>query len=199
MTVLLSTGKVAMTDNLRLGDGALEERALHAALGLFWAEGAEAASYPEIVAATGLSRKALYARWPDKQALVAATLATYRQTVLSGMLATLADHGPEAFWDRLEAGTRIPGWNGCYLMRTGSGPLRGEPAVAAALSDYLAALQATFRTALGDRALPVPTELAATHCVALLALISQRGASEGAGPGIAALIDAGRRTCGLMG
>lgn len=176
-----------------------DERALEAALGLFWAEGAETASYPEIVLATGLSRKALYARWPDKQALVAATLTNYRQTVLAGMLVTLAEQGPEAFWDRLEAGTRQPGWNGCYLMRTGSGPLRGEPEVAMALADYLSALQEGFRAALRGRALPVPVELAATQCVSLLALISQRGAVEGAGPEVAALIAAGRRTCGLAG
>lgn len=181
-----------MTENVTSAD-----RPLQAALGLFWAEGAETASYPEIVAATGLSRKALYARWPDKTSLVAATLDGYRRTILSGMLATLADEGPAAFWDRLEAATRVEGWNGCYLMRTGSGPLRNDPAVAAALSEYLGALDTAFCTALRGRDLPVPSDLAAAHCVALLALISQRGAAEGASPAVGALISAGRRTCGL--
>lgn len=192
MIVLMSTGCFAMTENVTKPD-----EALTAALGLFWAEGAETASYPEIVAATGLSRKALYARWPDKQSLVAATLAGYRRTVLSGMLATLIEAGPTAFWDRLEAGTRTPGWNGCYLMRTGSGPLRNDQAVAAAQSEYLDALHQAFCAALVDRPLPVPPDLAATQCVALLALISQRGATEGAGPAVGALIAAGRQTCGV--
>jgi AcrR family transcriptional regulator len=192
MVVLLSTGKIAMTEDVKP-----EERALQSALGLFWAEGAETASYPEIVAATGLSRKALYARWPDKQALVAATLEAYRQAVLAGMLATLTEAGPKAFWDRLEGATRIKGWNGCYLMRTGSGPLRRDLAVAGALSEYLRALEAAFLTALRDKVLPVPAELAAVQCVALLALISQRGGVEGAGQSVDALIAAGRRTCGV--
>jgi AcrR family transcriptional regulator len=190
MIVLLSTGCMEMTEN-----GA--DRALNAALELFWAAGAETASYPEIVAATGLSRKALYARWSDKQTLVAATLDGYRRTVLAGMLGTLTGEGPAAFWDRLEAATRAPGWNGCYLMRTGAGPLRAEPAVAAALAEYLAALHAGFRMALTGASLPVPPDLAATQCVALLALISQRGAAEGAGPAVADLVAAGRRTCGV--
>jgi AcrR family transcriptional regulator len=173
------------------------DRALQSALDLFWAEGAETASYPEIVTATGLSRKALYARWPDKQTLVAATLDGYRRTVLAEMLAILAGQGPSAFWDRLEAATRAPRWNGCYLMRTGAGPLRNDAGVAAALSEYLGALHEGFLRALQDRVLPVPPELAATQCVALLTLISQRGAAEGANPSIADLIEAGRRTCGL--
>lgn len=173
------------------------DKVLNAALDLFWAAGAETASYPDIVAATGLSRKALYARWPDKQTLVAATLDGYRRTVLSEMLATLSGQGPVAFWDRLEAATRAPGWNGCYLMRTGAGPLRNDPSVAAALSEYLDALHNAFLAALATRPLSVPSDLAATQCVALLALISQRGAAEGASPAVEALIFAGRRTCGL--
>lgn len=171
--------------------------ALTAALHLFWAAGAETASYPDIVAATGMSRKALYARWPDKQALVAETLAGYRQTVLHGMLSILTEAGPAAFWDRILAASRTPGWNGCYLMRTGAGPMRAEPAVAVALQEYLDALRDAFCRALAGRALPVPSELAATQCVGLLALISQRGAAEGAGPAVEALITAGRQTCGL--
>jgi AcrR family transcriptional regulator len=173
------------------------DSALNAALDLFWAEGAETTSYPEIVAATGLSRKALYARWPDKQVLIAATLDSYRRTVLTAMLATLATEGPSAFWDRLEAATRTKGWNGCYLMRTGSGALRNEPAVAAAQAEYLGALHDAFCAALRGRNLAVPADLAALQCVALLTLISQRGAAEGAGPAVAALISAGRVTCGL--
>ncbi len=204
MIVLVSTGCFAMTGKVTgnvTGTGIETEidpdKALNAALCLFWAKGAETASYPEIVAATGLSRKALYARWPDKQSLVAATLDGYRRTVLSVLLETLTADGPEAFWDRLEAATGIEGWNGCYLMRTGSGALRNDPAVAAALSEYLGALQDAFCTALRGRALPVPADLAATQCVALLALISQRGAAEGASTAVAALISAGRTTCGL--
>lgn len=171
-----------------------EDAALSAALALFWSRGPETAAYGEIVQATGLSRKALYARWPDKQHLVAETLALYRNCVLAGMLATLRDQGPGAFWDRLALGVQAEGWRGCYLMRTGSGPLRGEPAVAAAMAEYLDALQSGFKAALADRALPVPATLAATQCVALLTLISHRGA---AGDDVAPLIEAGRQTCGV--
>lgn len=171
--------------------------ALGAALRLFWARGAESAAYGEIVQATGLSRKALYARWPEKQALVEDTLTLYRREVLAGMLETLAGQGAAAFWDRLEEAAAAPGWCGCYLMRTGAGALRAAPAVRAGLEDYLAELQAGFVRVLAGLPLPVPAELAATQCVAILALISQRGAVEGYGPEVRALIAAGRRTCGL--
>lgn len=171
--------------------------ALGAALRLFWERGAETAAYGEIVQATGLSRKALYARWPEKQALVEDTLALYRREVLAGMLETLTGQGAAGFWDRLEEVAAAPGWCGCYLMRTGSGALRAAPAVRAGTEDYLAALHAGFAKALAGVALPVPAELAATQCVALLALISQRGAVAGFGPEVRGLIAAGRKTCGL--
>jgi TetR/AcrR family transcriptional regulator, transcriptional repressor for nem operon len=154
--------------------------ALEAALKLFWAKGAEVAAYGEIVKATGLSRKALYAHWPDKQTLVAETLALYRREVLAGMIDTLTGQGVIAFWDRIEAAIRAPGWCGCYLMRTGSGPLRRDTAVSAALVEYLDRLQAAFEAALAGQRVPVEPALAASQCVAILALISQRGAVEGA-------------------
>jgi AcrR family transcriptional regulator len=171
--------------------------ALGAALRLFWEKGAESAAYGEIVQATGLSRKALYARWPEKQALVEDTLALYRREVLAGMLETLTGQAAAAFWDRLEDVAGSPGWCGCYLMRTGAGALRAEPAIRAGLEGYLAELQAGFAGALAGVALPVPAKLAATQCVAILALISQRGAVEGNSPAVQDLIAAGRRTCGL--
>jgi AcrR family transcriptional regulator len=171
--------------------------ALVSALRLFWTKGAESAAYGEIVQATGLSRKALYARWPDKLALVDDTLALYRREVLAGMLEALETAGVAAFWDRLETVVAKPGWCGCYLIRTGAGTLRGEPTVRAQLEDYLAALQAGFGKALADAPLPVSPDLAARQCVALLVLISQRGAVEGNSPAVRALIAAGRRTCGL--
>ena len=171
--------------------------ALGAALGLFWSKGAESSAYGEIVAATGLSRKALYARWPDKQALVDDTLVLYRREILAGILEALEQEGIAAFWDKLAAATAAPGWCGCYLMRTGTGDLRATPSVRAALDDYLAALAVGFRRALGQVPLPVPNELAATQCLAILALISQRGAVEGNSPAVQDLLAAGRRTCGL--
>ena len=113
------------------------------------------------------------------------------------MLETLTAQGAAAFWDRLEKVTAAPGWCGCYLMRTGSGALRAAPAVRDGAEEYLAALHAGFAKALAEAALPVPAELAAMQCVALLALISQRGAVAGFGPEVRALTTAGRKTCGV--
>jgi AcrR family transcriptional regulator len=171
------------------------------AMGLFWAKGAETASYPEIVDATGLSRKALDRRWPDKNALIADALTHYRDTVLARMLAELMPPGRaglQQFWDKLDHIARQPGWSGCLLFRTASGPMGREAFVGAAFLAYLRDLTQGLALCVEAEGKDHDTaRLAAMQAVAILGQISMIGAGQGWCPAAEDWIAAGRRTCGV--
>lgn len=177
----------------------LNVKALDGAMGLFWAKGPETASYPEIVDATGLSRKALYQRWPDKNALIADALTHYRDTVLARMLAELTPPGRaglQRFWDKLDQIAQQPGWSGCLLFRTASGPMGREAFVASAFLAYLHDLTQGLAACLQAEGHP-KAPLAAMQAVAILGQISMIGAGQGWCPAAADWIAAGRATCGV--
>jgi AcrR family transcriptional regulator len=173
---------------------------------LFWLRGAEDASYNEIVAATQLSRKALYASWPDKNALVHETLATYREEVLGGLLGSLVPPSRKAliaFWDQLDAATREPSWSGCYLVRSASGPLRSDSVVQQLFSDYVGELQARIANAVragqqaGDIITAIDASAAGWQAVGINTLVSALGAAEGFSPRVAELLRIARAGCGV--
>ncbi len=93
-----------------------QNQALGKAMDLFWAHGAEVASYADLVKATGLSRKALYAYWPDKEALIGDTLDVYYAQLvdfLAGLLHSGGRAGLDAFWDGFEQIAQQETWHGC--------------------------------------------------------------------------------------
>ncbi|MEN3290565.1 MAG: hypothetical protein V7634_4865, partial [Bradyrhizobium sp.] len=53
------------------------EKALDAALGVFWRKGYEGASYADLTEATGVERPALYSAFGNKEALFRRVLARY--------------------------------------------------------------------------------------------------------------------------
>ncbi|MEQ1566428.1 MAG: TetR/AcrR family transcriptional regulator [Myxococcota bacterium] len=67
------------------------DQALDAALHLFWRRGWAATSIDELVAATGVPRYSLYARWTDKRGLYLAALDRYLGAVASAWLVPLRD------------------------------------------------------------------------------------------------------------
>ncbi|MCR8723125.1 TetR/AcrR family transcriptional regulator [Frigidibacter sp. ROC022] len=182
------------------------DAAVEAAMDLFWRRGADRATYPEIVSATGLNRKRLYALWPEKDALVLDTLRHYRAQVLQAGLDRLSPPGAApllAFWDRLEAETRGRDWAGCFLMSTAAGPYGRLPAVRKLRDEWLDQLAESLTTAIlaAVRDLPRSRVLdpgaAAWQAVALWALIAELGPDSGYDARIAGLLRAGRLACGL--
>jgi TetR/AcrR family transcriptional regulator, transcriptional repressor for nem operon len=176
------------------------------AMSTFWQQGAEATSYDGIVAATGLSRKALYALWPDKQALIHEAMALYRAEVLAPLLALLGRpgrEGLEAFWDALARGTKIGGWSGCFLFRSSAGQLRGDPIIAEHFDDHVRLLRSgvarALREAKAEGTIDPDVEItdAGWQVVAIVSLISSYGALHGNTSAVPALITAGRAACGL--
>lgn len=184
----------------------VESRALSGAMNLFWIQGAEVASYNDLVAATGLSRKALYRLWPEKDALIADTLRAYRTQMLPQLTNLLAQGGRpglEAFWNMLDGAAQSEGWKGCYLFRTASGPMRAQPFVAEIFYDYIDELEQLFHDCIsagqsaGDIDGAIRADLAASQLIGLTCLISSIGAQIGYGPRVKKLIAVSRATCGI--
>lgn len=79
-----------------------EETALDAIRDVFWRRGFEAASYGELMQASGLGKGSLYAAWGDKAALYRTVLTRYADAELALLAAVLAAPGRSAM-ARLEA------------------------------------------------------------------------------------------------
>ena len=182
------------------------QQALEKAMFLFWSKGVANASYPDIVAATGLSRKALYARWPDKTALVHASLNFYRETVLAQILAQLTPPGMKAldhFWRYLEAGMTSGSYNGCLLFRTAGQDGGADPEISAALSDHLHLLKQAFTAAFtqaiqdGDLCADFDIDQAIWQVLAILTTLSSFGGNPSLVNDMPALIAVGRSSSGL--
>jgi AcrR family transcriptional regulator len=189
------------------GGGGARERALDGAMRLFWRRGVAGSSYDDIVAATGLSRKALYAIWADKAALVHEALRLYRDTELAAQLALLEPPGAAGlarFWAALEAQAQGAGWTGCLLFRTAGDEGRHDRAVRALFDAHVAALsQALIAAILASRREPtrarvLDTGAAAMQAVALVALATTLAAGgRGYDARVAEAFRAGRIACGL--
>ncbi|MEQ1899819.1 MAG: TetR/AcrR family transcriptional regulator [Devosia sp.] len=180
--------------------------AIRQALAVFWRQGAEATSYNDIVAATGLSRKALYGLWPDKGALIHEAMVTYRAEVLAPLVARLDRHGRaglKGFWDGLSEGVKSHGWCGCFLFRSASGALRADPVVARHFDAHVELLrQGIHRAAaeaIEDRTIgaEIDPATASWQSVAIAGMISTCGAITGNSSSVRSLIAAGRAACGL--
>ena len=182
------------------------QQPIEKAMSLFWTQGVDNTSYPDLVTATGMSRKALYSAWPDKTALVYDTLDYYRETVLGPILAQLdlpGMAGLEHFWAFMETGIASTDYYGCFLFRSAGGDLRNDKHVTNALSSHLNLLKskfsAAFEQAVTDEDLPndFDIELAVWQVVSILTTISSFGGSKPMSDDIPSLIDAGRKTCGI--
>ncbi|MGR3659590.1 MAG: TetR/AcrR family transcriptional regulator [Paracoccaceae bacterium] len=179
---------------------------LHKAMSLFWEKGVNMTSYPEIVEATGLSRKALYANWADKSALVRDAIALYRVDFLQPFLGILTPPGVQAlgnFWNRFEVGIGSDGWSGCFLFRSASGELRHDPVIQETFRNFVAELRANLVACIragqqsGDIDAGVNPEMAALQAVSVLSMLSSFGGMSGDGAEARELLVAGRHACGL--
>lgn len=179
---------------------------LRRVLAAFWQQGAESTSYNDIVAASGLSRKALYRLWPDKDSLIHDAMTLYRTEVLAVFRDALAlggRRGLEAFWQTAVAGAASPGWRGCFLFRSASGPLGADPVVRQHLDGHIEMLRSSVAAAIeeakaaGEVDASLDAAAAGWQVAAITSLMSTFGAMSGNGPSVAELIKAGRVACGL--
>lgn len=112
------------------------------ARGVFWTQGYESTSLPDLEQATGLSRSSLYHAFGSKRGLFDATVSSYLNEVIEPLLGPLiADKvEPEAneiYLTRLRASLSSPGQiPGCLLLRAAASPIGQDPAITAIISGY---------------------------------------------------------------
>ncbi len=126
------------------------DKALEAALRVFWRKGYEGASYADLTAATGVERPALYSAFGNKEALFRRALERYYDRYLDYIPAALAqptarEVAAHILYNAADLNTRYPDHTGCLGI---SGVLAGsddaEP-VRQALIEARAAGEAQLR------------------------------------------------------
>ena len=127
--------------------------AVRAAREVFWRDGYELASLPELEQATGLSRSSIYHAFGSKRGLFDAAVRSYLDEVSRPRLRplTAAEVGPHAVVDYLaglRGALRQPGslasTSGCLLINAAGAPVGRDAAVRDVIAAYRAELQAAL-------------------------------------------------------
>ncbi|MGF7149702.1 AcrR family transcriptional regulator [Sphingomonas zeicaulis] len=155
------------------------DRALDAALSVFWRKGYEGASYADLTAATGVERPALYSAFGNKEALFRKALDRYYERHLHYIpeafaLPTAREVVAHILYNAVALNTRYPDHTGCLGI---SGVLAGsddaEP-VRQALIEARAAGEAQLRDRLeraqaeGDLPASAKPDVLAAYVMAVL-------------------------------
>ncbi|MFE0754158.1 TetR/AcrR family transcriptional regulator [Inquilinus sp. NPDC058860] len=126
------------------------EKALDAALCVFWRKGYEGASYADLTEAAGVERPALYSAFGNKEALFRRTLARYTERYLGYVpealqLPTARQVAAHILYNAADLNTRYPDHPGCFGINGAlAGSDEAEP-VRQALIEFRAAAQAQLR------------------------------------------------------
>ncbi|WP_349262415.1 TetR/AcrR family transcriptional regulator [Geminicoccus sp.] len=126
------------------------EKALDAALCVFWRKGYEGASYADLTEATGVERPALYSAFGNKEALFQRALERYGERYLGYIpealeLPTARQVAAHILFHAADLNTRYPDHAGCLVINGAlAGSDEAEP-VRRALLDFRAAGQAQLR------------------------------------------------------
>jgi AcrR family transcriptional regulator len=97
------------------------EKALDAALCVFWSKGYEGASYADLVEATGVERPALYSAFGNKEALFRKALDRYSERYLDFIpealkRPTAREVAAHVLFSAVELNTRYPDHTGCLAI-----------------------------------------------------------------------------------
>lgn len=139
------------------------EKALDAALCVFWRKGYEGASYADLTEATGVERPALYSAFGNKEALFRKALDRYYQRYLDFIpkalqLPTSREVAAHILYSSIDLNTRYPGHTGCLGINGAlAGSDESEPvrqALIDARAEGEAQLRERFERAKADGDLP---------------------------------------------
>jgi len=158
-----------------------EERALHAAMELFWQQGYDGTSLSDLVRATGASRASLYQLWGDKQGLYVAALERYGDTVATAALSLLQRGDPlEAIrhYFHQMADFVVQGHT-CFVVDTVMHEVGACPAIARVTRAELDRVQAALQQALERAGVAEPAAHAHHLALALQGLLVQGRARPG--------------------
>lgn len=167
------------------------EKALNAALGVFWSKGYEGTSYSDLTKATGVERPALYSAFGNKEALFLRALDHYYTHYLDFFPAALAQPTAKAVAASVlraaaDLHTRYPehtgclGINGALACSDDAQPI--QKALIAAREDGETQLRERFERAKAEGDLPQTVDcaaLAAFICAVLHGMAIQAKAGFG--------------------
>ncbi|MEE1622417.1 TetR/AcrR family transcriptional regulator [Zafaria sp. Z1313] len=147
---------------------------------VFWDRGFEAASLPELEAATGLNRSSLYHAFGSKRGLFDAAVQSYLDDVIRPLLRPLvdpdADPGAVAVYFRrlgraLDDPDSIAHGSGCLLVNAATAPIGRDAEVRGVVAGYRRELAAALRSGVAAR-WPDRPEEELTRTAGLLAALN---------------------------
>jgi TetR/AcrR family transcriptional repressor of nem operon len=132
-----------------------EQKALAAAMEVFWRLGYERASLDVLLAAMGISKQSLYDTFGDKRALYLKALAAYRDQTLTSMGELFASvrktrDGFSRLLLGLSAESEEQHARGCLLLSANLERDAGDHVIAAFLRDNQASVEQIFATAISQ-------------------------------------------------
>ncbi|AND16212.1 TetR/AcrR family transcriptional regulator [Rathayibacter tritici] len=153
---------------------------VRAARAVFWENGFEQASLPDLEFATGLRRSSLYHAFGSKRGLFDAAVQSYLDEIVRPRLAPLVDPAgvsPTALADYF-AGLRVAladsrtlsARSGCLLLNAAAAPIARDDAVREVIADYRAELVGALRAGALAR-WPDSPEWAAGQAEVLVSLL----------------------------
>jgi AcrR family transcriptional regulator len=151
------------------------DRALEAALAVFWAKGYEGTTYDDLTHATRVARPGLYAAFGNKEALFRRALVRYNDLYLGYMPAALTETTSYRVVEHIlrgsaELSTRYSDRTGCLGLNGALACSDGVEPVRQALVDGRAASESALRERL-QRAKETGDLPASSDCAALAAFV----------------------------
>ena len=134
--------------------------AVRSARAVFWEQGYEGASLPELERVTGLNRSSIYHAFGSKRGLFDAAVDSYLDEVIRPRLAPLRAEPVAAaalgeYLSGLRAALLRPGSpaasSGCLLVNTAAAPIARDETVAQVVADYRAELRSAFARGVAAR------------------------------------------------
>ncbi len=155
------------------------DEAVRAARAVFWREGYEGASLPDLEAATGLNRSSLYHAFGSKRGLFDAAVDSYLEEVIRPRLRVLTEApvAPDAVLTYLTsmksailARASDASESGCLLVNAASSPIARDEAVRERVAAYRAQIASAVENGLAHQpgfnpGRVVPTAMAITSLV----------------------------------
>lgn len=130
-------------------------KALDGAMNVFWAQGYDGASLPDLLAGMGITRGSLYKAFTDKKTLFLTILEHYEKDQVAQAVAMLTNADVPDGLDRIRglfhlvlAVAQRGDRRGCLLCTAAAGPANDDPEISSAVARLLTQMEAGFQAAL---------------------------------------------------
>jgi len=131
------------------------KKALDGAMDVFWAQGYDGASLPDLLAGMGITRGSLYKAFTDKKTLFLTILEHYEKAQVALAFAALTNAEVPDGLDRIKgvfqnvtAAAQRGDRRGCLLCTAAAGPANDDAEISAAVARLLDQMEAGFLAAL---------------------------------------------------